>query len=61
MSEDKPRQVRITCWVDEDLLLKFHRQFPVHGALTVFIRAALKRRVADIEQKTNKLLEGDNG
>lgn len=52
-SED---QVRVTCWLDRDLLAQFNKMHPAHGALTHFIRASFERYVKRMKADVNKLL-----
>lgn len=50
-------QIRITCWIDEDILMRFHALYPRHGAVTAFVRAAITKRVEGTEKTAKELLQ----
>lgn len=51
----KKRQVKVTCWVDEDIMEAFNVIYPAHGAQTRFIRRCFSQVIRDNKAKVERL------
>jgi hypothetical protein len=51
----KKKQVRITCWLDEDILQAFNMIYPAHGATTTFVRKAFSQIIRQNRAKVRDL------
>jgi hypothetical protein len=53
----KKNQVRITCWLDEDILRAFDMIYPAHGATTTFVRKCFSQVIRQNKEKVKVLFE----
>lgn len=51
----KKQQIRVTCWVDEDILMAFDTIYPAHGAHTRFIRRCFSQVIRQNKEKVKNL------
>jgi hypothetical protein len=51
----KKHQVRITCWLDEDILNAFNVIYPSHGATTTFVRKCFSQAIRQNKEKVKDL------
>ena len=49
------KQTRVTCWMDEDIILAFNMIHPVHGATTKFIRSCFAKYIRQNKEKVKNL------
>jgi hypothetical protein len=49
------KQTRVTCWLDEDILIAFNTIHPVHGATTKFIRSCFSQYIRKNKEKVKTL------